>query len=280
MQVLSQAQNYAATSQTVLGTAAATQWAGGPALSATGGFSAIGGTDPVEFLAVASGISSLGTLMLPDDPFNGFSNARCFNQILESGVDTIGNLHLTFFGKEITDPTTGNAWVIGSDLFNYVMANPVGLSTTDTFQIAALNPLDILIGQAANVALSQTGDLDAVISFFNVSSNAASSIYQWTDALNIPLMFGHTVTGIIANALSLGTTTLDAYHFIQALVTNIPGLTNITSMTVLGNTMAQLSPLTNSPQLLSLTSPISQNQFSNMQAAFRSRNWNKWKSNC
>src|ERR1035441_2299121 len=39
-------------------------------------------------------------------------------------------------------------------------------------------------------------------------------------------------------------------------------------MEVLGTIMVQISPLTNSPDLLTLTSPITQDQFSNLQASF------------
>jgi hypothetical protein len=266
LQVLSQAQIYAATAQTVLGSAASTQWAGGPSSSATGGFSAIGGNNIIEFQSVANAISELGTLMVPSDPFNGFSNSDCFNRILESGNDTIGNLHLTFFGKSILDPTTGNTRIIDSELFSYVMENPVGISEDDTFQITALNPLDTVIGQAADTALTQTGDLDAVVTFFGVGPNSASSIYQWTDCFNLPLMLGSSVSQTIS--ASLGNITLNPYYFIKGLVTNIAGLTNISSLTLLGDIMAQISPLTNSPDLLTLTSPITQDQFSNLQASF------------
>ena len=268
IQTLSQAQSYAAAAQAVISSAATTQWSGGPASSATGGFSAIGGNDPIQFQNVANVISELGTLMVPTDPFNGFSNADCFNRILEAGNDTIGNLHLTFFGKNIIDPTTGNTWIIGSDLFSYILDNPVGLSDTDTFQIVSLNPFDIVLGQAANNALTQTGDLDAVITFFGVGPNAASLIYQWTDCLNIPLMIGPVVTQTISSALNLGNISLDVYHFINGLVTNISGLINIPSMTALGLIMSQISPLTNSSNLLALSSPISQSQFSNIQSTF------------
>ena len=268
LQVLNQAQAYASTAQAVIGSAAQTQWAGGPASSATGGFSNIGGNDPISFIQVADAISELGTLMVPTSPMNGFSNADCFNRILESGTDTIGNLHLTFYGQQVIDPTTGNSWTIGSDLFTYVLNNPVGMSVNDTFQIAALNPFDAVIGQAANQALTQTGDLDAVVSFFEVGPNAASSIYQWTDALNVPLMLGKNVTATISSALKLNGVSLNTYYLIQGLVTSIVGLTNIPSMTAFGNIMAQLAPLTNSSNLLALSSPISQSTFSNIQTNF------------
>jgi len=202
IQTLSQAQSYAAAAQAVISSAATTQWSGGPASSATGGFSAIGGNDPIQFQNVANVISELGTLMVPTDPFNGFSNADCFNRILEAGNDTIGNLHLTFFGKNIIDPTTGNTWIIGSDLFSYILDNPV------------------------------------------------------------------VVTQTISSSLNLGNISLDVYHFINGLVTNISGLTNIPSMTALGLIMSQISPLTNSSNLLALSSPISQSQFSNIQSTF------------
>ena len=268
LQALGQAQNYAATAQAILSSASSTQWSGGPAASATGGFSAIGGNDPTTFQAVANAFIQLGTLMIPNESYNGFSNADCFNRILESGNDTIGNLHLTFFGQNIVDPTTGNTWIIGSELFAYVMNNPVGLSGNDIFQIAALNPLDTIIGQAADIALTQTGDLDAVVTFFGVGPTAAQRVYKWTDCLNISLMLGTEVTQTISNTLNLGTISLDAYYLINGLTTNIPGLTNIPSMTALGTTMAQITPLTNSNTLLSMTAPLSQTDFANLQATF------------
>jgi hypothetical protein len=268
LQILGQAQNYAATAQAVVASAASTQWSGGPAASATGGFSSFAGNDPTAFQNVANVIGQLGTLMVPTIPQNGFSNADCFNRILEAGNDTIGNLHLTFFGNPIIDPTTGNTWVIGSELFSYILDNPVGLSENDTLQIVALNPFDVVLGQAADAALTQTGDLDAVITFFGLGANVAPQVYKWTDCLNIPLLLGTAVTQTISNALNLGVTPLDAYHFINGLITNIPGLTNLNSMTALGTTMNQIVPLTNSPALLAMSAPVSQSDFANVQATF------------
>ena len=268
LQVLGQAQSYAATAQAVIGSAASAQWVGGPEGSATGGFSAIGGNNSVQFSAVANAITGLGTLMTPYEPFNGFSNADCFNRILQSGNNTLGNLHLTFFGQSIVDPATGNTWVIGKELFDYVLNNPVGLTSEDTFQIAALNPLDAIIGQAADVALTQTGDLDAVITFFGISPNLASSVYQWTDCFNIPLLFGAAITNIISSSLNIGNVSLSPYYFIKGLVSNINGLTNLSSMTALGMAMMQIVPLSNANILLSQTTPISQATFANIQASF------------
>jgi hypothetical protein len=268
LQVLGQAQTYATTAQSFLSSAAQTQWAGSPSISATGGFSAIGGNDPTNFQTIANVITQLGTLMVPSDPLSGFSNADCFNRILESGYDQIGNLHLTFFGQTIVDPVTGNNLIINSKLFQYILSNPIGLTDTDPFQVAALNPLDALLGEAANNALTQTGDLDAVVTFFGLGPNVAPAIYQWTDCLNLPLLFGPTLTQYISHILNLGTNTLSPYYFIKALVANIPGLTNISSLAVLGNTMAQITPLSNLDQVTSLPTPITQQQFSNLQSTF------------
>ena len=262
--VLGQAQNYAVTAKTVLSSAASSQWPGGPAASATGGFSAIAGNDLSDFQTVAQAIQQLGTLMVPSNPYNGFSNAGCFQRLLESGNDTIGNLHLTFFGQPIIDPTTGKTYIINNDLFNVVIDNPVGLTSSDPFKIAALNPLDSVIGEAANNALTQTGDLDAVVTYFGVGSNAASVIQQWTDCFNLPLMLG-AASQIIGNVIG---TSVTPYSFIHTLVNNVPGITTSPSLTTLGSTMAQIVPLTNSTELLALTAPVTQSGFSNLQAAF------------
>lgn len=267
LQVLSQAQSYAMSAHAVLTSASQTQWNGGPSSSLTNGFSAIiGDSNPSNYQIVGNAISQLGTLMLPSDPLNGFSNADCFNRILQSGMNMIGNLHLNFFGKTIIDPTNGNSLIINSKLFQYIMNNPVGLSADDPFKIAALNPLDILLGEMANTALAQTGDLDAVVTYFGIEPLAATSIYQWTDVFNLPLMLGQKATQIITEKLQL--VTLDAYHFINAMINNVSGFTNISSLYQLGQIIAQINPLTNSSNLASLTSPISTEQFANLQASF------------
>ncbi len=267
VQVLSQAQNYAATSQAILSSAVNAQWSGGPQSSITGGFSAIAGSDPVIFSSVANAIQQLGTLMIPNDPKSGFSNAACFQQILDSGDNTIGNLNLTFFGKTITDPITGNTLIIDSNLFSNIISNPVGNGIDDSFQIAALNPLDIALGIAANQALTNTGDLDAVVTFFQVGSTAASNIYQWTDCLTLPIILGSIAANAIAVEQKLGDTPLSAYYFIKALITNITNLTSLTSMSDLGFAMSQLTPLANNT-LTMQTVPLSQDQISDLQASF------------
>lgn len=268
LQVLGQAQSYAATTQAVLSSAASSQWSGGPSASATGGFSAIGSDNAANFNEVANVLIQLGSLMVPSNLQNGFSNADCFNRILQSGYDQIGNLHLTFYGQEITDPTTGNVWTIGPALFQYIFDNPVGLSDTDTFEIAALNPLDSVLGQTADNALTQTGDLDAVVTFFNVGPNVAPRIYQWTDCLNLPKLFGSHVTSVISDSLDLGTNKLDVYYFLRGLANNIPGLNGISTVSQLGQTMSQIQPLSNLSKVTSLSAPLSQSQFTSFQNTF------------
>ena len=261
IQSIQTAQDYALTAQSILESAATAQWPGGPSGSLTGGFSTIAGNNTASIKQCGNAIGQLGTLMNPSDLFNGFSNAYCFQQILESGANYIGNLHVTFFGKLIIDPVTGTEYIIGSDLFNLIMNNPYGLSNDDPFQIAALNPLDILLGQMANEALTSTSDLDAVISFFNVG-DAASRIYKWTDCFDLPLMLGPIATQNIVKATN---SPLTIYTFIKAL-SNIPGLSNTPSLTSLGMAMSQLSLPTSN--ILALTTPVSANLFANIQATF------------
>jgi hypothetical protein len=201
----------------------------------------------------------MGTLLLPKDPLNGFSNAGCFQQLIDTGNQKVGNLHLTFFGKTLVDPITGTSYTIGSDLFQMIMDNPMGRSIDDPFQISALNHLDILLGEMANDALSDTGDLDAVVSYFGASG---SQIQVWTDCLDVSTMLGNTVSGIIKTAL--GITVLDAYALINALVTNLKGLRNLESMTALGTVMESITPIAGT--LSSMTTPVTQSAYANLQA--------------
>ena len=263
-QVLGQAQAYATSASAVISSAATAQWPNGPAAAITGGFSNIGGNNPAQFMMVANAISQLGTLMVPSAPFNGFSNAGCFQQILNSGNEALGNLQFNFFGNNIIDPSNGNTWTINNDLFNYILDNPMGLSEEDPFQIAALNPFDTVLGEAANNALTQIGDLDAVLTYFGVGNVAAAQVFKWTDCLTFPNILGNAAP-IINSVIGTETTT---YEFIKTLVNNIPGITNITSMTVLGATMAGITPLSNAPQLSALSQPVSQSDFANIKATF------------
>jgi len=254
------AQDYAEDAQSVLESAATAQWPGGPSSSISGGFSNLAGSN---FSKVGQAIQQLGNLMSPADPFNGFSNAYCFNKILESGADYIGNLHVNFFGKTITDPVTNIQYVIGSDLFNLIMSNPQGVSSNDPFQIAALNPLDILLGEMANAALTSTGDLDAVVTFFNIGP-AASNIFNWTDCFNLPLMLGSIATQSIEASIK---EPLTVYSFIKALISNVSGLSYVTSLTSLGSTMANIQPLSEG-NLSSLSTPVSTSMIANIRSSF------------
>ena len=214
IQVLNQAQIYASQSADLINSAASTQWVNGAASTATGGFSSIADT---SINIVGQSFENMGSTMQLSSPLNGFSNAGCFQQLIDSGNETIGNLHLNFFGKTIIDPSTGTQYIIGKDLFQLIINDPRGRTSDDTFQIAALNPLDVLIGEVANTALIDTGNLDAVVSYFEVSG---SQINQWTDCLNIPLMLGVTASNAIMNAQKIST--LDAYSLIFASETSPP----------------------------------------------------------
>ena len=266
LQVLGQAQTYATGAHAVLSSASTTQWSGNPFSTATGGFSNIAGNNKENFLMVANVFIDMGSLMQPSRPFNGFSNAGCFKRIYDSGNQTIGNLHLNFFGKTITDPVSGNSYIIDNTLFNDILSNPMGLNSEDTFQIAALNPLDSVLGTFADGALQQTDDLDAVVTYFGVGPNIASKIYNWTDSMNVEYISGTLVSNIICSSLNIPT--LNAYALIKGLTSSVSGLTNLSSMISLGNMMEQISPLESSLQLQSLSSPISSSDFSNIRSSF------------
>jgi len=269
VQALGQAQSYAVTAAAVINSAATTQWAGGPSASVTGGFSTLGGNTSAGFSAVATALSQLGTLMLMATPVTGFSNAGCFKQISDAGNNTIGNLHINFFGKTITDPLSGIAYIIGPKLFDFIISGAQGRTATDSVTVAALNPLDALLGQAADAALTQTGDLDAVVTFFGVSGSSAAAINNWTDCLNLPLMCGPAALPIISAALNVPVSgPFDAYALINAIQQNITGYTNFRSIGDLGTTMLSLEPLSNAPNIAAMTSPVSQSDFANIKAGF------------
>lgn len=260
--VLSQAQMYAQTAQSVISSAANTQWNGDAVSTATGGFSNIAGNN---FKEVGERISEMGTLLLPPYSRNGFSNAGCFQSMYDNGDKTIGNLNRTFFDQPLTDPSTGNVYIINDTLFNKIINNSVGMGDDDSNKIAALNPLDIVLGQYADNALSDTGDLDAVVTYFNVGPNIASGINNWTDCLNVSGILGSNLSNVVASAMNVPT--CNAYSFIQGL-NSITGFTNVPDMTTLGEIMMSLQPMGTSPNLANLTTPLSDSDIANVQASF------------
>jgi hypothetical protein len=263
IQSLTVAQSYAATAQTTLQSAATAQWVGGPQSSITGGFSNIGGNDATSFCNIANVISEMGTLMNPSIAYTGFSNAECFKEILNTDK-TIGNLHKNFFGKTIFDPVTKSNMIINEKLFDYIIGNPSGKTSDDSFQIVALNPLDEILGNMANIALQDIGDLDAVVTYFNIGPSIASNIYYWSDCLNLKILFGSLYDTVQKN---IGDT-LDTYSFIQTLVNSISGLSKLQSLTEVGNAMSKITPLQNTNLIMVMSQPVSANMYANLQASF------------
>jgi hypothetical protein len=262
LQTLGQAQSYAAQAALTINSAASAQWPNGANASVTGGFSEIAGNN---ISGVAEAFIQCGSLMTPSDIYNGldgFSNAGCFLQLLNAGDNTIGNLHLNFFGKSIVDPSTGNSYIIDKDLFTMILDAPMGKTPDDTFQVASLNPFDALVGIAANAALVDTNDLDAVITFFGVSG---SQINVWTDCLSLPIILGSAATNSIET--SIGVTPLDSYALLKALSVNITGLNNIASIGDLGRTMYKIIPLIGTPNISAMPAPVSVSDFSNLKAS-------------
>jgi hypothetical protein len=265
IQVLSDAQVYAQQSSDLINSAASAQWASGPSATASGGFSLLA-KDTKSLQSLSNAFKQLGNLLLFSNPLSGFSNAGCFKQILKSGNSSIGNLHINFFGKTLYDSTTGISYIINEELMDLIINNPKGKSDNDSFQIVALNHLDYLLGIIANSALTDTGDLDAVITFFDIIGSSASSINQWTDCLNISLMLGTEATTTIRNSLNLSSTdTLDTYALIKLLLSSIKGLGNLISLVDLGNVMSNVTLLPNS-NLSLMTSPVSISDYANLKA--------------
>lgn len=263
LQVLSSAQVYAQQASDLINSATSTQWPNGPSSTASGGFSLIGGSNPNS---VSIALQQLGTLMEMKNPLSGFSNAGCFKQILDSGNNSIGNLHLNFFGKSIIDPSSGISYIVNTDLLNIIINNPIGRNEDDSFQIVALNPLDIILGQLANTALIDTGDLDAVITFFGINGEAASSINQWTDCLNIPLILGVLCAQSIRESLNLKRyDILDTYDLIKLLMNSIKGISNLDSIMNVGKVMESISMLPSS-DLTSMVVPISSSDYANLKS--------------
>lgn len=262
VQALSLAQSYASQSADTINSAASATWNGNPENAISGGVCAIAGNNEANIAIVAQAFSQLGDVVQVNSVTGGFSAAAIFQEILDTGNDTIGNLHLNFFGKTIVDPTTGNTYVVNADLMTLILNNPVALPNS-TFPLAAQNPLDIQLQMLANQALALTGDLDAVITFVGINGNAASNINQFSDCLNPQLMLG-PAAGIIANVI--GTPQLTASNFLQALVDNITGLNNVSNLPALGVVFGNTKPLGNLNLLAQMNAPVSPASFANLQA--------------
>jgi hypothetical protein len=260
IQVLSKAQVYASQAADLINSATSAQWPNGASDAASGGLSTIVGNTQYGLNAVATAFKQLGLLLDLPTPLNGFSNAGCFQQILNSGY-SIGNLNNTFFGKTITD-ASGTTYIIGSELFTEIFNNPVGRTDDDTFKIAALNPLDILLGDVANTALSDADDLDAVKTFFEITGFSSNAVTKWTDCLNIPLMLGIDATNAIKTGLNLGSSDiLDVYTFLDVLINNIRGISNLTSIAALGEIMSNIKILSSSNLTTVSTIPMTSNEY-------------------
>lgn len=263
VQALTLAQAYASQSSDIINSAISATWNGNPSQSITGGFSALAGNNAGNLSIVADAFSQLGSVTLFNDIQSGFTCAAIMQQILNVD-DTIGNLHINFFGKMIIDPQSGNTLVVNQSLLTNILNNPIA-PTNSTFAVVALNPLEQQLQILANQALVQTADLDSVITFVGMNGNAASSINQFSDCLNPQLMLGPVASSIVN--FNLNTTQLDAWTLLNALVTNIKGISNITNFPALALTMAQVQPLGNLDLLAQMQSPITASQFSALQAS-------------
>jgi hypothetical protein len=262
-QALYQAQSYANQSADTINSAASTTWNGSPSSSIMGGLDQIFGTDPNTIAIISAAFNQLGSLVQFSNPSAGFSNAGVIQQILKGGNNTIGNLHLNFFGKTIIDPVTGNVLTVNQSLITSILSAPYPLDNS-SFQMVYLNPLDQALGILLNEALTNTLDLDAVITFIGVSGTAAASINQFTDCLNPQLMLG-SAAQLILNNIRATTTILDAQLLISTLINSVRGLNNVPSINQLSTLTKQIKPLGNLPLIASMSSPISQTDFRNLQ---------------
>lgn len=211
----------------------------------SGGLGAIGGYQNINL--IGNRFAQLGNLLKFSSPNGGFSAASIFLDILLNNDTTIGNLHINFYGQQIVDPTTGAYLTVNQKLLTYIVNNPTStidatLTTSASYPVVALNPLEIPLRELANKALTLTGDLDAVITYLNLGQDVVNTINVFTDCLNISNVLGSTITSDILSEQNLSmTANLTPDIFIPILLNNIKGISNVRSIAQLGQAMQEVS---------------------------------------
>jgi len=126
-----------------------------PLYFSTGGLVAFGGANatPASMQTVGSVIAQLGDLIDFQRINASFSLAGIVSQIIQSGQMQIGNLHINFFNKVITDPITGQPLFVTPALINQMLNQPTQLlSNQNTYPMVANHryeaPLRALIDEA------------------------------------------------------------------------------------------------------------------------------------
>ncbi len=216
----------------------------------TGGISNITGNNPATIQTISSAFGNIGSLINFSNPTASFSASDIFCRILNSGYNWIGNLHVNFYNKTIVDPITGDNVQITSSLLNSIVSN--------TTQFSADNSLEKNILNLADIALSQTTDLDAVISYVGISGDLANRISKFSDCTNVPFVFGDAAVPLSINING----ELTANSIISSLVNNIKGFENITNSNELASVLSTVQTINNS----SIISNVFANSFSNIKS--------------
>ena len=289
IQSISSAYSYAQQKSDLISSAATATFGSqsNPVYFSTGGLSAFGGSipTPTTMQAVGVPISQLGLLINFQGIASSFSVIGILNQIINNGAMHIGNLHINFFNKVITDPILGRPVIITPDFINQISTGVVQSSTNqNTYPILANNRYEASLRVALDDALLDTSDLEAVLTYIGVlqpiptaaqiasgvESAPSTTIYspvinKFSDCLDIENMLGPAASAIIKTGNGFGNgLPLTADVFVTGLLINVKSSQNILSSEALGNALISLDTLTSSPNIAALTSPLTANDFANI----------------
>lgn len=230
----------------------------------TGGLAAISGIG--NLTTVGTRFQELGSLLLNfSNPSSGFSASSIFLNMIQNNAQTVGNLHINLFGKQIVDPRNGNLITVDQNLFTTILSNPVSAITTEnsdgtistSYAVAALHPLEAPLIKLANNALTLTGDFDAFVTYLGIGDDVINAVNVFSDCLDIQTVLGSTVIAIILTEQNLPlTSNLTADILIPIIINNVKGISNVPDISILGQAMqAIIPPQINSIAVTSNSSP-------------------------
>lgn len=216
----------------------------------SGGISSFAGNTSIQVQTVSQAFANIGNVIDFTNLPASFSASNILLPLAQQN-SPIANLQVNLFGQSIIDPRNGNVLIINTSLLQRIISNPISSDGIITATVSQ-NPLEAPLIVAANNALTNVGDLDAMCSYLNISGNAASSIFQFSDMLNVELMFD-TATPVIKQNLGITSAPLTIPNVVDMLQQNLTGAENITSSSTFSNALAKLQSIENLNQVLIIT---------------------------